>query len=81
MLLTHLTLPIALLPSSTYTFSLSQVKDSSVELSNLAIFNVGSPIKTFHISPNSKFIAIYLNKKSTILVYPFNDPSTLIAKI
>ena len=58
-----------------------KVKDSSPELSHLAIFNLGSTIRTFHISPNSNFIAIYLNKKSTILVYPFNDPSSPIAKI
>jgi hypothetical protein len=55
------------------------VKESSVDLRNISVINVGSSIKNFQISPNSKYIAVFCHKKSAIFVYKIDG--VCIAKI
>ena len=49
-------------------------------MKNIGIINTASPITEAEISSNSKYIAIFMNKKNLIQVYKVED-SSLVAKI
>ena len=55
------------------TQSLIQVKESSCKIQNISVFKFNTPIQ-FQISPNSKYIAVHLQKKSIIVVYAYDNP-------
>lgn len=49
-------------------------------MKNIGIINTAAPISEAEISTNSKYIAIFMNKKNLIQVYKVED-SSLVAKI
>jgi hypothetical protein len=56
------------------------VKDCSLELKNIGIINLPTTISEVDISSNSKYIAVFMQKKSLIHIYKIEDCS-LAAKI